>query len=109
MQYGKMKPMGKWEVFMLHFRTSFNEYSGKRPEDVIQAVYADGVKADTGMSFDEWWQYQRDAWGLRYGLKIPAKDEPGAAKELLGILVEIGALETVKKPKPKKSAFIRGT
>ena len=90
---------------MLHYKTFFNKYSGKTPEDVIQAVYADS-KAGTGMSFDEWWKYQGDVWDLKYGLKVPEKDKPGAARELLEFLVDVGALEAVKKPKHKKSSFI---
>lgn len=91
---------------MLRYRTFFNEYSGKRPEDVLQAVAAD-AKAGTGMSYDEWWDYQRDVWDFKYGEKVPEKDAPGAARELLGILVEVGALEAVKKTKPEKSSFMK--
>jgi len=93
---------------MLHYKTFFNKYSGKTPEDVIQAVYAD-AKAGTGMSLDQWWDYQREVWDFKYGQKIPAKDEPEAAKKLLNILVDLGALEAVKKPEPKKSSFIGGS
>jgi hypothetical protein len=88
---------------VLYYKTFFSEYSGETPADVLQAVYAD-AKAGTGMSFDEWWDYQHDVWNLKYEIKVPAKDAPGAAKELLGILVEVGALEAVKN---KKSSFMK--
>jgi hypothetical protein len=93
---------------MLQFRTFFNNYSGKTPEDVIRAVYAD-AQAGTGMSYDEWWQYQRDVWNLKYGQKVPEKDAPGAAQELLGILIENGALEAVKESRTEKSSFMKGS
>ena len=92
---------------MLHYKTFFAEYSGETPEDVIQAVYAD-AKSGTGMTFPEWWQYQKDVWALKYEEKIPEMDEPDAAGKLLEILVHLGALESAAKPQPKKSSFIGG-
>jgi len=77
---------------MLSYHTFYAEYSGATPEDVIQAVYAD-AKAGTGMSFDVWWEYQSDLWSARYGRNIPKPDAPEAARQLLDILVDLGALE----------------
>lgn len=77
---------------MLSYRTFFARYTGATPEDVIQAIYADS-KAGTGMSFEEWWEYQGDVWSLKYGIKIPKRDEPDASRKLLDILIDVGALE----------------
>ena len=77
---------------MLHYRTFYAEYSGATPEEVIEALYAD-ARYGTGLSFDKWWQYQRDLWHARYGICVPAREECDAAKRLLDILLDVGALE----------------
>ena len=77
---------------MLSYRTFFAQYKGATPEEVVQAIYAD-AKEGTGMSFREWWQYQGDLWSTKYDKKIPAADSPDAARQLLDILIDVGALE----------------
>lgn len=77
---------------MLRYRTFYTEYSGVTPEDVVQELYAD-ARLGTGLSFDGWWQYQRDLWDARYSLKVPPADDPEAARKLLDILLDVGALE----------------
>ena len=77
---------------MLSYHTFFAEYTGATPEEVIQAVYAD-AKAGTGMSYEDWWQYQRDLWQMKYVIDVPAIYNPEAAQRLLDILTDVGALE----------------
>ena len=78
---------------MLSYHTFFATYAGATPEEVIQAVYAD-AKAGTGISFEEWWQYQQDLWQMKYAKEVPAPDAPDAARKLLDVLIDVGALET---------------
>jgi len=77
---------------MLRYHTFYTEYSGATPEEVVQALYAD-ARLGTGLSFDGWWQYQCDLWAAKYGLSVPPPHEEGAARRLIDILLDVGALE----------------
>ncbi|MBI3440574.1 MAG: hypothetical protein HY052_02020 [Proteobacteria bacterium] len=81
---------------MLSYRTFFTHYAGATPEELIQAIYAD-AKAGTGVSFEEWWAYQDDVWSSKYNKTIPVFNAPDAARKLLDILVDVGALEPGEK------------
>ena len=81
---------------MLSYRTFFAEYSGVTAESVVQSIYVDAQSA-TGLSFDEWWEYQRQLWSDKYARTIPPRNAPDAALKLLEMLVELGALETTAK------------
>lgn len=80
---------------MLQYRTFYAEYTGQNSEEVIQAVYAD-ARLGTGLSFDKWWQYQQGLWDSRYAIKVPSPNSPDAARELLDILLKVGALEETR-------------
>ena len=45
------------------------------------------------MSFDEWWEYQSEIWDAKYKKKVPEQTSPTAFKDLLDILIDVGALE----------------
>lgn len=80
------------------YHTFFAEFQGADDKSVVQALYEDS-KAGTGQSYKEWWSYQEKLWNQRYGISIPPMDAPQAEKELLEILVKVGALNEGPKPK----------
>lgn len=91
---------------MLYYKTFFAEYSGETPADVIKAVYED-AKSGTGMSYEQWWQYQKDVWALKYDEHVPDMHEDHAEKKLLEMLVHLGALEETRAPSPAaRSRFV---
>lgn len=81
---------------MMSYHTFYAEYRGATPEEVIQSVYAD-AKAGTDMSFEEWWQYQKDLWKYKYGKEAPDAGAADASHKLLKLLVDVGALEPGEK------------
>ncbi len=90
---------------MLYYKTFFADYHGETPAEVIQAVYED-ARSGTGMSYEQWWQYQKDVWATKYDEHVPDMDAPEAEKKLLEILVHLGALEQAQAPSSTGSKFV---
>lgn len=88
------------------YHTFFGEFSGADDKSVVQALYED-AKAGTGQSYKEWWDYQYKVWNQRYGISIPPMDAPQAEKELLDILVKVGALTEGPQPKSATSSYMK--
>lgn len=78
----------------LIFHTQFNEeFSGDTPEDIVAALHRNSQRGMGDISFEKWWDYQKDLWNGAYGADIPAHDQPGASEALLDVLIRVGALE----------------
>ncbi len=87
------------------YNNTFNEFKGKTPDEIIQAVYRES-QAHTGASYAEWWSYQQDIWRRSYGIKIPDMQDDGACDALLKVLLDVGALEEGPKPAAKPPAHL---
>lgn len=84
----------------LVYHTFFAEYAGNNADDIINAVHKD-AEAGTGLNFDQWWAYQAELWDFKYKLRVPDPKEPDAARKMLDLLLDVGALEN--GPKPRKA------
>ena len=85
------------EYTRLIYHTFYKEFSGSSPEEIIRHVYEDS-KDGTGCNFLEWWNYQKQLWGSKYGHVIPDSPESdNASQKLLDVLIEVGALEAGPK------------
>jgi hypothetical protein len=84
------------------YHTFFKEYQGADEKAVVQSLYEDS-RAGTGLSYKDWWDYQKKLWSQRYGMTVPDMNAPEAEKELLALLLKVGALENGKKP-PRQNA-----
>lgn len=84
----------------LEYHTFYGEFTGDTPEDIIQQLYEDsrrGIGPD--LTKQKWWDYQRTAWKLREGKKLPASlDRPGAPEAFIAFMVKVGALEVGPRP-----------
>ncbi|MGZ9097829.1 MAG: hypothetical protein ACXW30_05990 [Micavibrio sp.] len=89
------------------YNNVFNEFHGKTPDEVIQAVYQES-RAHTGASYDEWWSYQQDIWRRSYDAHIPDSQANGACEVLLKVLLDVGALEEGPKPVANLSHYQPG-
>lgn len=89
------EPPGKKLVFHTFYHDA---YEGDSAEEVLRAVHAQ-LSAVTGLSFEEWWEYQTQLWAHRYELRVPELGSAGAYEELLAILVQVHALEPGRRPR----------
>lgn len=80
---------------MLRYHTYYGEFAGDTAADIVQQLYEDsrqGIGPD--LTKQKWWDYQRTAWKLRVGKKLPATvDKKGAPEAFIAFMVKIGALE----------------
>jgi hypothetical protein len=86
--------MKKNTELSLVFHTLFEEeFSGSSPQDIVQALFENSKKGLGDITFEQWWDYQRNLWSQKYRFQIPDHDAEGASQALLDSLLQVGALE----------------
>jgi len=80
------------------YHNFYGEFKGTDEKTVVQAIY-EANNAGTELGYIEWWSHQQKIWKLHCGASLPEPNTPNAEKELLELLVKVGALrEGAKAP-----------